>query len=357
MATPEYIYSTTMGKDENGNGINDPLFGKFVAPIKALIADESNIQEKNKTILDVLFNVEKSNKYAETIMGESDFDTFKSKAEGDNAAHDTVQKTYHKIIEHIEFGKEFTITRKMADDAKFGMGANMKNAPRRFMRAYYKTKVKLAAQALINGTNTTTDFNDATVDLSVGDGLALFSNAHPYANGKTFNGKKTQSNYFYGDLTSDEAKFEIALAGLANKLRNFKDENGETMGYTADILIIPCNRPKLEMMAKKIIGSERTTGSSNNDINTQYGNWTLVVLDGWETDDDRFMVMSSEANENLLGNMFFNRVKLDIAYGVDKHSRNMYFNGYCRFGVGFTTWKHILLAVNAETLSDATALA
>ena len=347
MAIAEYIYSAMNGK-------NDPLFGRFEAPIKALIADESNLQEKNKTILDVLFNVEKSNRYAETMMGESDFDTFKSKEEGAEAEHDTVQKTYDKTIEHIEFAKEFTITRKMADDAKFGMGANMKNAPRRFVRAYYKTKTKLAAQALINGTNTTMEFNGATVDLSVGDKLALFSNAHKYATNKV---SGTQSNYFFGDITSDEAKFEIALATLANKLRNFKDENGEIMGYTADTLIIPCNRPALEMMAKKIVGSERTTGSNHNDINTQYGNWTLVVLDGWEADGDRLMVMSSEANENLLGNMFFNRVKLDITSDVDKHTRNYFWNGYCRFGVGFTTWKHILLAVNAETLSGATALA
>lgn len=347
-----FVYSTTM-KDE----INAPLFGKFIAPIKALIADESNIQEKNKTILDVLFNVEKSNRYAETIMGESDFDTFMSKEEGAAAAHDTVQKTYDKTIEHIEFAKEFTITRKMADDAKFGMGANMKNAPRRFIRAYYKTRVKLAAQALINGTSTSMKWMETgtTVDLKVGDNLPLFSKDHTYATDKMSG--KTQSNYFYGDLTSDSATFETSLAALANKLRNFKDENGETMGYTADILIIPCNRPVLEMMAKKIIGSERTTGTNHNDINTQYGNWTLVVLDGWETTDDRFMVMSSEANENLLGNMFFNRVKLDIAYDVDKHTRNMFWNGYCRFGVGFTTWKHILLAVNAESLEGATGIA
>lgn len=347
MAENAYLYSAMGGK-------NDPLFGKFEAPIKALIADESNICEKNKTILDVLFNVEKSNRYAETIMGESDFGTFMSKGEGESAAHDTVQKTYDKTIEHIEFAKEFTITRKMADDAKFGMGANMKNAPRKFIRAYYKTRVKLAAQALINGTSTSMTFNNANVNLAVGDGLALFSNAHTYSTDI----EGTQSNYFYGDITSDSSVFEEALGVFANKLRNFKDENGETMGYTADILIIPCNRPRLEMMAKKIIGSERTTGSNNNDINTQYGNWTLVVLDGWETTDDRFMVMSSEANENLLGNMFFNRVKLDITSDVDKHTRNYFWNGYCRFGVGFTTWKHILLAVNStEAITDATAIA
>lgn len=325
---------------------NHPMFGKFIHPIKALIENESNLQEKQKTILDVLFNVEKSNRYAETVMGESDFDTFQSVAEGGATVLDSVQKTYDKTIEHIEFKKKFEITRKMADDAKFGMGANMKNAPKKFVRAYYKTKVKLAAQALINGTSTSMTFNGANVNLAVGDGLSLFNSAHKYSRSDITG---TQSNYFTGDLTSSQEKFEEALNVLANKVRNFKSENGDTMGYVADVLIIPCNRPKLEMMAKKICGSERTTGSANNDINTQYGNWTLVVLDGWEAEDDRFMVMSSEANENLLGNMFFNRVNLEVHYGVDtEDTLNMYWNGYCRFGVGFTTWKHIALAVNGD---------
>lgn len=345
----EIIYSSMVEK-------NAPLYGKFIHPIKGFIEAESNICEKNKSILDLLFNVEKSNRYAETIMGESDFDTFMAKAEGAEADHDTVEKTYDKTIEHVEFAKEFTITKKMADDAKFGIGANMSNRPKKFVRAYYKTKIKLAAQALINGTSNTMTFNKATVDLTTGDKLSLFNSAHTYATEKMSG--QTQSNYFYGDLCSDSASFEKALGVMANKLRNFKDENGETMGYVADILIIPCNRPDLEMMAKKICGSERTTGSHNNDINTQYGNWTLVVLDGWETTDDRFMVMSREANKNLMGNMFFNRVPLDITSDIDKHTRNLFFNGYCRFGVGFTTWKHIALAVHSDTsVSGATAIA
>lgn len=344
----EIIYSSMVEK-------NAPLYGKFIHPIKGFIEAESNICEKNKSILDLLFNVEKSNRYAETIMGESDFDTFMAKSEGALAAEDTVEKTYDKTIEHVEFAKEFTITKKMADDAKFGIGANMSNRPKKFVRAYYKTKIKLAAQALINGTENTMTFNGTSVDLTTGDKLSLFNSAHTYATEKMKG--QTQTNFFYGDLCGDSASFEKALGVMANKLRNFKDENGETMGYVADILIIPCNRPELEMMAKKICGSERTTGSHNNDINTQYGNWTLVVLDGWETEDDRFMVMSSEANKNLMGNMFFNRVPLDITSDIDKHTRNLFFNGYCRFGVGFTTWKHIALAVSSTSaVEGATAI-
>lgn len=343
---PNFMYSVMSGK-------NDPMFGKFEHPIKMLIENESNQCEKNKTSLDFLYNIEKSSRYAETIMGESDFDTFMSKGEGQEAENDNVQKTYDKTIEHIEFGKEFTITRKMADDAKFGMGANMKARPKKFVRAYYKTRVKLGADALINATKASFVFNKATVDLTTGDKLPLFHNKHTYSTDKMKG--KTQCNYFWGAFSADEAKFEETLAVLANKLRNFKDENGDNMGYTADVVIIPCNRPKLEMMAKRVIGTERTTGSNNNDINTQYGNWTLVVLDGWETEEDEIMVMSSEANKNLMGNMFFNRVKLDIQNGIDPHTRNFFWNGYCRFGVGFTTWKHII-RLKTSTASTATEL-
>lgn len=345
----EIIYSASIAA-------NEPMFGKFEHPIRALIEDEANSIEQKKSILDILYNVEKSNRYAETVMGESDFSTFASKEEGAVAEKDTVQKTFDKTIEHIEFAKEFVITRKMADDAKFGIGANIKAKPRKFVRAYYKTKVDIAAKALINGKSATMTYSNSIVDLTTGDKKPLFSNAHTYALASMSG--KTQSNLFYGDITSDETKFETALNLLSNKVRNFKDENGAVMGYVADILIIPCNRPKLEMMAKRLCGSELTPSTANNAINTQYGNWTLVILDGWESDVDEIMVMSSEANENLLANMFFNRVPLDITNDVDKHTRNFFWNGYCRFGVGFTTWKHIARCSHSTTdVTGATKLA
>ena len=342
------VYSAMSGK-------NDPMFGKFERPIKALIQNESNLCEKEKTILDYLFNVEKSKRFAETVMGQSDFGTFMGKGEGQGAENDSVEKTFDKSIYHYEFAKEFTITQKMIDDSQFGMAADMKAAPRGFTRAYYKTRVLLGANALIHGTEREMTFNRLKIDVTTGDKLPLFHSAHPYFT--SVKKGKTQTNYFYGNLTTDESTLELGLGTLANRMRNFEDENGVSMGYVADTLVIPCNRPKLEMMAKRICGSERTTGSHNNDINTQYGNWTLVILDDWKTTDDRFMIMSKAANKNLLGNMFYNRSPLDIRNGIDDHSRNYYWNGYCRMGVGFTTWKHMALAVSsANAVGGATKL-
>jgi hypothetical protein len=272
--------------------------------------------------------------------------------EGQGAENDSVETTFKKFIEHIAFMKEFVITKEMADDSKIGISANISSKPKKFVQAYYKTMNKLCAWALMNGTSASGTFARAKVDLTTGDGLPLFNSAHPYFTDEMKG--KTQSNYFYGAFSSD---IETALTKLSNKLRNFKDENGETLDYNANVIIIPCNRPELEAKLKKAAGSERTVGSNHNDINIQYGNWDLVVLPGWESTDDRFMIMSSEANENLYGNMFFNRVPLDIRSSVDDHTRNYYWNGYTRVGIGFGTWKHILLAVDsATTVSGATKI-
>jgi hypothetical protein len=336
-------------------GTNDAMYGKFIHPIKMLIENESNACEKNEPVLKKLFNVEKSNRYAETVIGESDFDVFQSVAEGAGAENDSVGQTFSKTISHHTFMKEFTVTKEMADDSKIGIAANIKAKPAKFVRAYYKTRTKFACTALINGTATQCAFAKSKVDLTTGDGHPLFYKAHPYSTDKMKG--KTQSNYFKGDF-SDAAKLEVALNKAANNLRNFKDENGEVMEYVADTVIIPCNRPDFEALVKKVVGSERTVGSNNNDINTQYGNWTIVVLPGWETEDDRFMIMSSDANAQLSGSMFYNRVPLDINSWVDNHTRNLVWNGYCRIGIGFNTWKHMALVIgkSATDASNATTL-
>ena len=336
-------------------GANNAVIGKIDTPIKMVIQNESNLCEKNKSILKSLFNIEKSKKFGETILGQSDFDTFMAVEEGQGAENDNVYETYKKFIEHIQFMKEFTITAEMMEDANYGVATDAKRRAESFTRAYYKTQNKLGSFALINGTYSSALFNRARVDLTTGDNLPLFHGAHPYHLEKLAG--KTQSNYFYGSVSGSADELETALATLSNKIRNFCDENGEVMGYVADTIIIPGNRPALESMVKKVCGSERTTGSSDNDINTQYGNWTIVVLPDWQTTDDRFMVMSSEANKNLAGNMFFNRIPLTVNSWVDNHTGNYIWNGRCRFGVGFGTWKHIALVVDSsEAVDGATAL-
>lgn len=328
----------------------DPLFGKFEHPLKALIMNESNQYEKNRSVIKELFNVEKSNRYAETTMGQTDFGTFKHKGEGQGVMNDSVGLTFKKTIEHVSYGSGFVVTKEMADDSTTGLCADMKNVARGMARGYHKTKDFVAAQALINGTNATMRCLNTNIDLTTGDGLALFHAAHPFADTDKM-GNRTQSNLFRGDISSSERQIENALGTFANIMRNFEDENGGTMGYTANVIIIPCNRSLLEQKMKRVVGTARNEGAEY--INTQDGNWTLIVLDGWRTTDDRYMIMSSEANKVLRGNMFYNRTDLTIRSWIDDNTFDYCWSCFCRFGVGFNTWKHILLAVDSAATGNS----
>jgi len=325
-------------------------YGNIATPIKMIIEHESDLLTKKGGICDWLFNVEKSSRFGETIIAENEFDVFRFAAEGAGAMSDEIKETSKKFIEHIQFMKEFIISAEMMEDSVWGVAQDAKRRAENFTRAYYKTINKICETALINATSKTAIFSGANLDLTGPDGLPLFAR-------HTINGEY-QHNYFSGDILSktiNEVRepstgvFEEALAKLSVAMRNMKDERGEPLGYTADTLIIPGNKPKLESIVKKVCGSEGALGNGYNDINLHYGNWNVVVLPNWQPTDNRLMIMSSEANKNLSGNMFFNRVPLTVSNWVDHHTGNYVWNGRCRFGVGFGSYKHIMLAVDSET--------
>ena len=343
-------------------GLANAAVGKLETPIKMVIEHESDLLTKKGGICDWLFNVEKSGKFGETIVGQNEFDVFRATVEGAGAENDTVSETYRKFIEHIQFMKEFVISAEMMEDANYGVAADAKHRAENFTRAYYKTMHKICEYALANGTSAEGIFAHAAIDLTAPDGLPLFASSHKWGGGLGKSG--TQSNFFWGDIfrsgtdrVASTAVFEEALAELSVKLRNMKDENGEILGYTADTIVLPGNRPLAEQITKKVCGSEGALGNGYNDINLHFGNWNVVVMPGWQTEDDRVMIMSGEANKNLSGNMFFNRVPLTVSNWVDNHTGNYVWCGRCRFGVGFGTYKHILLAVDsASAVSGATQM-
>lgn len=344
------------------SGARDSFIGKLETPIKMLIEHESDILSKKNSVASLLFNTEKSNRFGETIVTSTDFDIFQATGEGAGATVDNISEAGKKFIEHIQFTKEFIITAEMMEDATMGIAAEAKRRIENFTRAYYKTINKLCTEALANGTKASTKFANATVDLTTSDGNPLFYKYHKWGLATSNNG--VQSNYFSGNIFtkkgSTEASvetFEEALTELAFKIRNMKDENGDPLGYVADTIILPGNRPLAETVVKKVCGSMGTTGTANNDININYGIWNVVVLPSWQTSEDTCLIMSSEANKNLCGNMLFNRIPLTVSNWVDYHTGNYIWNGRCRFGVGFGSYKHIVCAVNSDTtVSGSTAL-
>lgn len=351
---------------EKSSGFHNAAIGKMETPMKMIIEHESDLCRKKGGILDWLFNVERSSKFGETIVNQDEFGTFMSAAEGAGAENDSIVETSRKFIEHIPFMKEFTITKEMLDDSNYGIGSDARKRAELFTRAYYLTMNKIASQAIANGKKTSMSFNKATVDLATADGKALFAIDHTYGRAEG-HGKGTQSNLFgYNRGANAEitaADVEHILNVGASKIRNMKDENGEVLGYVADTVVIPGNLPVLEKYIKQVLGSSHEASSSNNGINIQYGNWNLVIIPDWQYDTASkvypIIVMSSEANKNLSGNMFFNRIPLSIKNWEDGHTRNWIWNGYCRFGIGFASYKHIALIESyaaAENRNDVTEI-
>ena len=343
---------------------HNAALGYIETPVKMIIEHESDLLKKKGGICDALFNIESSKRFGETIVGGNEFSAFLAVPEGEAAPQDNTVETFNKFIEHIQFMKEFVISAEMMEDANYGIAADAKHRAENFVRAYYKTINKICEQVLIDGTKYSTKYGAQDIDLTAGDSLPLFSSQHRW--GGYFDGSGTQSNYFFGSIFSkgeDDSiasaceTFEESLYTLASKLRNMKDERGEALGYTADTIIIPGNNPRLESVVKKVCGSYGSTNGNYNEINLHYGNWNVVVLPSWQPTDKRIMLMSSEANKNLQGNMFFNRVPLTVTNWVDNHTGNYIWNGRCRFGVGFGNYKHILLAVDSQDEVDgATSL-
>lgn len=326
---------------------NGSLWNEWAKFINAAIFDADAQQNDYDKLLNALAIVESSKRFAEkatTIGGLGDFTV---KTEGENAAVDTFEEGYSKLIEHITFSKDFTISREMRDDNQI---AEAKTKAVNMVQAYKRTRAKFITQALttsVGDTKTMTFGGKSGLDISAPDGLALFNTKHTL---KSVSGT-TISNLYKDELGSDT----VVLNKLANKMRNFTDDRGEVLGFDADTIIIPGDDPEYEDFVKRVIGTDGEVGSNNNDINTQRGKWKLIVDYLWTGNTGHpVILMSSKAMQALRATRFYNRTDLDVQNDEDVHSRNLTYNGFARCSVGFTNWRHVLMC--GSSVEGATQL-
>lgn len=315
------------------SGKNDSMYKAVEGVLTEIISDVDTGVTKDDEVLNAIFNVKKSKKFGERTGGMTEFGNFGIVDEGAAAEADELQEGYAKLIQHYAFSKGFTVTREMMDDGRLD---DAKLIASNYMKSYKRSKLDFATSALVTE-GTAFTYGGKSLDKTTGDAQGLFATAHP---GKK-SGIATQSNVYTNAIGSDI----VMLNRLANIGRNFKNDSGVINGYTFDTLIIPGNVPALEELCGRIIGTAGVVGSANNDINTQKGKWRLIVNHRWEATSGTapYIIMSSEANEALQGNMFYNRIELDIANEVDIKTRNFDWNGYTRFSCGFFNWRHIIL--------------
>ena len=315
------------------SGLNDGLWKGVDRALIAVMQDTDNEKNHDDELVKALFNVKKSKKFGERTTGLTSFSNFDIVEEGVSAPLDDLQEGMGKLVQHKQFMKKFICTAEMAEDADID---TMKTASANFVRAYKRSRAEFASKALSSqGGNFV--YGSTTLDKTTGDGEALFSVAHRGA--KT--GTDTQSNVFTNAFGEDSR----TLYRLANVGRNFKNDSGQMMGYTFDTIVVPVNCPDMEDTIKRIIRSDLMPGSSYNDVNTQKGLWKLVVDHHWQVAEGKnpFILLSSQANRDLLGNIFYDRVGLKVMNEVNIDNHNLEWSGRCRFSAGFGNWRQVIM--------------
>lgn len=318
---------------KNSN-LNDNLWNEWSDQLIAVLQDTDTEKNDADEFVDAVFNVKKSTKFGEKATGLTEFSDFEIVGEGGTAVQDDLQEGFSKLIEHKAFMKKFVLTAEMAEDSAVDM---MKAKAVNFVNSYKRSRAQYASNALTAQAATFTFGQASGLDATTGDGKALFAVDHP---GKK-DGAPSQSNVFTNAFgTTSEMLNRLAVIG-----RNFKNSSGVSMGYTFDTIIIPSNCYALEDTIKKIIRTDLMVGSQLNDINTQKGLWKLIVDPFWQVEDgsEPYILMSSQANKEMLGNLFFDRIPLTMKDEVDIDTHNYIWSGRARFSAGFSNWAHVIL--------------
>lgn len=323
---------------------NNREWDEWATLLDSVIFDSEAQRNNYDNIVSALTIEKNSKRWGEKSITMGGLGDFQAKTEGAAATQDDYEQGYEKFVEHVTFALEVEISKELKDD-------NMIDTARQktinLVQAYKRTRARLTTQAITGavGAATSISFNGATIDITTGDGKALFNEAHTL---KSVVGT-TQCNFFSDVLGSTT----VVLNKAANKMRNFKDDKGNVLGFMPDTVILPGNDPEYEDFVKRVIGSDGEVGTNNNDINTQRGKWKFVVDPEWtptiSSTNHPVILLSSEAMKALQGTKFFDRTKLDIATDVDVHSRNLTYNGYARMSITHPNWRHVMMIGSADS--------
>ena len=338
---------------KNG-GLIDDTWNVNAQMMEAYINDVYTEKNNFDGYVKEVFIAQKSDRFGEKIGSVTTVGNFKPMtADGANAPKVDIISGPTKTLVHTTFKEQFRITREAKEDAEIDM---MQAKARGMVQAYKRTRAAFASKALtVNATagSTVTSFTFEGVsgfDCTSADGKAVFAVDHPLVVDDSI----TQSNIFTNAFGSDTKMLNI----LANYGKNFLNNSGHVMGYDFDTIIIPSNCPRLQDTVLAVIRSELKVGSDYNDVNTQKGLWKLVIDPSWQVPAgyEPYILMSSQANKELLGNKFYDRVSLDVTAHVDQDTDDMIWNGYARMSVGFPSWQHVIMggAAHGSTYSDPT---
>src|SRR5580698_884779 len=217
--------------------------------------------------------------------------------------------------EHMEVGLGYAITRKAIDDNLYKTQFHPSNLG--LIESFSQALEIYGANVL----NTGTTYNPSVG----GDGVALFSTAHPIDGGTFANTPATQ-------VDLNEATL---LNGMISIRTNFKDQAGLKMFSRVRKLIVP---PTLEPVAIRLLKTELRPGTADNDVNailTTAGG----VPEGYMVMDFLTSAFAWFMLTNIDGLSYMDRIPFETDMQVDFVTDNLLCKAYERYSLSYFNWR------------------
>ena len=267
-----------------------------------------------------MFEVSSSDRAFELEALTDNFTVIPAKPESTNITYQSGQERFNTTYNHTSFGGGFQISKEAKDDGK-----------ELDLITKYTRQLGDAAKRTneINGANVMNRGFDSSY--TGGDGVELYTTAHPVNSG-------TQSN----TLATQAALSEASLEDLCILVKKMKDYNGNFASIKTDALCIP---PALEFEAERILNSVARVATANNDLNALRASGKFpkgFSVNQYLDSDNRFFIKTSAQN----GMKMFDRTppefSMDSAFDAEVSKYKIFF----RNSFGWTDFRGTVASGN-----------
>jgi hypothetical protein len=267
----------------------------------------ANYQEEHKEI----YETETSERSFEEETKLSGFSAAPVKNEGSAIAYDNGQEAWTARYNHETIAQGFSLTEEAIEDNLYdSLSARYTKALARSMA--YTKQVKSAA--VLN--------NGFTAGYTGGDGVVLFSAAHPLVSGGVNSNVPTTA----ADLN------ETSLEAAVIQISLWTDERGLLIAAKPKKLVVP---PSLQFVATRLLETELRVGTTDNDINAIKNNGSVAegyTINHYLTDTNAWFLTTDVPN----GMKHFVRTPLSNSMDGDFDTGNVRYKSRERYSFGWS---------------------
>ena len=258
-----------------------------------------------------VYETETSERSFEEETKLSGFSAAPVKNEGAPIAYDNGQEAWTARYNHETIAQGFSLTEEAIEDNLYdSLSARYTKALARSM-AYTK---QVKAAAVLN--------NGFTSGYNGGDGVPLFSSAHPLVSGGT------NSNIPSTPADLNETSLEAAVIQISL----WTDERSLLIAAKPRKLIVP---PSLQFVATRLLETELRVGTNDNDINALKNNGSIpegYAINHFLTDTNAWFLTTDVPN----GMKHFVRVPLQNSMDGDFDTGNVRYKSRERYSFGWS---------------------